>query len=309
MNQSRDELLFEYEELKSEELKKFAEQKTKCRRMLLLLHYNQTTNESVTREKCCDVCDEKIFSVVPMNLLFHGLNEQGMLDISDDSRDFLTLTLHGKHQFSQQRIVDFLRGIFFDTAHTLPLQFFGKGSKKPQEYWANLINFLAAHEMISNVFVFRVSKKGKSFCYMKSQTLIANPKQHNFVKFLKRTDKEFIIENNVYRCINVDTEMGCLNDYYEESATTSNKAIKRKFPNINEDLFAFSKQSKRIKNEAKSSPCDNDSPMNADNLACSEDSDDEYVGNIHAGRVVDADKTKEYFAIGNGSMDFDTDDD
>lgn len=179
----------------------------KCRRISLLQHFDPNMRIEFFRESCCDVCKSRIYDIVPANLLFHDLDldDEGMLDVTDDTRDIIELVKFRKENHSdflashEAEIADFLCGTYFEGAHRYPLRYFGKGSKKSRTYWTELLNFLSYDRwkrMLSfNYDGFTLTDYAKQFRYDKSLKMNADPICY-FRKSFKRNDRVYEVRKN-----------------------------------------------------------------------------------------------------------------
>lgn len=282
----------------------------KCRRGVLLKYFEgdrAVLSREEIYETCCDFCERKVHFIVPSNLLYHGLDENGMLDVTDDARDLLNLV----QIFHSPVMIDFLCGIYFDGATLFPrkaFKYFGKGSKKSREYWSDLFSFIALQNMIRNfrsahfqTDLMLLNAKGKEFCYCNQRRLAVDPKKlYYFFTHLKRTDKLFMIQTvngkETYKCINEnhDQEIEYIND--QKSGTNN---LKRKISATaqNAELFSFTTKSKKIQSDQLDGENKNLLVNTEKGSSNSEEWDDEYVVNLRNGRVTDDAKNSCYLKI------------
>lgn len=181
----------------------------KCRRLSLLQHFDPNLTIEYIRETCCDLCEHGIHDYVPANLLFHDLDldEEKMLDVTDDTRDIIELVKFGKmnrthflasHEIAE--IADFLCGTYFEGAHGYPLRYFGKGSKKSRSYWTELLEFLSYDFCWKRMLYFNdngltLTYAAEQFRYVKSLKMNADP-ICSFPKTFKRNDRIYEVRKD-----------------------------------------------------------------------------------------------------------------
>lgn len=292
--------------------------KVKCRRQVMLAHMDPVEpaeiSDRIIRESCCDACEAEIYEHVPGHLLFHDVDADGMIDITDDARILLELMKLALkcHQTSARcvGVVDFLCGIRFPEAHLYPLSFFGKGSRKSSEYWRALWKVFEDKKMIDICHRSRdkvLSEKAKSFLHQKSQKLTIYQKQYTCRKFLKRNDQVYELHYNSltrkysYNCVSEGQKS---DEITQEKCNQPTHTPNKRRHSVDEagtsstDLFSFPTKSKRVKpapTEIATEP-----PTNIDHDTSSIDSenwDDEYVDNLRSFRIVDEAKTASYMEL------------
>lgn len=212
----------------------------KCRRLEFLKEYEQESGKAnEIYETCCDVCESKVLAFVPSKLLFHGLDENGLLDVTDDARDILELY----HITRFKKTIEFLLGTFFPQAPLYPLRawkYFGKGSKKSHDYWAHLFNRFTTNlsfcggESEPYLKGYRLSKAGEKFLRSSKKVTIDLKKEKHFQDHLKRTDKVFMLQIDSSQ----QTKFKCVNENEDQSEEavcaihenrSSSETLKRKF--------------------------------------------------------------------------------
>lgn len=200
----------------------------KCYRVAMLQYFDlkltEKCNDNSLNGDCCAGCDAKLFDIVPLHLKFHEIDERGMLDVTEDARDIVELvdlvkcsSIDFLEHENHENYINFLCGKYFEGAENYPLQFFGKGSKKPRDYWSLLLNSIVIVIDKERMLLYEkygerltLTKKGRKFLNNKSLKLKIDPKKEtDFIKFLKRNDKIFeafeVYENSgefTYYCVN-----------------------------------------------------------------------------------------------------------
>lgn len=110
---------------------------TSCRRKYILEYFNDEAAKTLlTRKACCDNCF-LIANKVDYRELYECLDNEGFLNITEDSLLFLTLLKDLKGRFGLGKIIMILRGA---KRQELPKQYythylFGKGSNKPEAWY------------------------------------------------------------------------------------------------------------------------------------------------------------------------------
>lgn len=198
-----------------------------CRRMEILRYFDTKTPELPVEESCCDNCLKKLNSLVPLHEMYEDINKNGMLDISDDARDTLSLIKAYKGRCVENDFLNVLLGLIPSTCNRHhPLELFGKGKSKPKEWWMKIVKILFARKMIRKRIEVRnipvananidendgevvemivrrddfisLTYRGSKFLRRKMSTFLVRPSK-DILPLLRRTNLQFFIENGVVR--------------------------------------------------------------------------------------------------------------
>uniref|UniRef100_A0A1I8NSF4 ATP-dependent DNA helicase n=1 Tax=Stomoxys calcitrans TaxID=35570 RepID=A0A1I8NSF4_STOCA len=124
-----------------------------CRRKFILEYFDDEAASTLqTRKDCCDNCF-RIANKVDYGKIYEGLDENGMLDITEDSIDFLLLIKDLNGRFGLGKIILILRG---SKRQEVPKQYykhplFGKGSSKSEAWFKMLAENLQSLGYVQNV--------------------------------------------------------------------------------------------------------------------------------------------------------------
>ncbi|XP_075155051.1 ATP-dependent DNA helicase RecQ-like [Haematobia irritans] len=130
---------------------------TTCRRKFILEYFDDEAAGTLqTRKDCCDNC-YAIFNKVDYRKIYEGLDNDGMLNITIDALDFLSLLKDSNGQFGLGKIILILRG---SKRQEVPKKYynhplFGKGSSK-SEAWFKVL----AENLQFNGYIHTITKQG-----------------------------------------------------------------------------------------------------------------------------------------------------
>lgn len=180
---------------------------TSCRRFFLLRYFDASCEEFPNHETCCDNCQHLIFHRAPLNKLFKNVKANGQVNISADARNLLKYIVAYKEVWHEESSLKFFMGeIPSKTDKKLPLAVFGKGKTKPLNWWSKMLNILIEKRLIYRKHDARftpsshlkITSKGLKFT--RRQTLKLRVQFRSILKFLKRTNREYFIENGELKC-------------------------------------------------------------------------------------------------------------
>jgi superfamily II DNA helicase RecQ len=184
--------------IKDEPIKNFILSK-ECRRKILLRRTESPVDNLLVRENCCDNCLKTLHSRVPLHKMYKIVDKSNRADISDDVRMILQLVFLCKRRTRfTMKMINFLMGEFPDVTNKIrPLELFGKGKGKPEEWWKILLTKLNDDKIIDSSYP-KVMEKGLKFMKRKTMKMYEDPIK--IIKFLEKTNEEFYIENGEVKC-------------------------------------------------------------------------------------------------------------
>lgn len=181
-----------------------------CRRVFML-NYLGTSKEELKkitiRDDCCDNCRKDLKYNIPPQLQYHGLNEDGTFDFTNDAR----ILLNAWHKnLAHHEIVDLLLGEMptTDNYRFYKLQCLRSGRNKAttltselQRWWLSTISLLQNHKFVT-IMDMRVILKSsaKEFLRFKTTKMILKPLTGHLTScFKKKENVEFFWEDGVIK--------------------------------------------------------------------------------------------------------------
>lgn len=205
------------------ELKTFLESLT-CRRMSILRCFDSNHPQLPIHESCCDNCLTAIRAKIPLRMMYKGINKKGLLDLSNDARDLLSLCESYDGKCEERNFLNFFMGqmpIRSDKNH--PLKLFAKGKSKQEAWWTEVFTILLKRKMMKKFIevqhipvpavenanddidyevevivrrddYLKLTGKGRKFLRYKTKVLEVFPRQE-ILQLIPKTNREYFIEN------------------------------------------------------------------------------------------------------------------
>ncbi|EFA09584.2 bifunctional 3'-5' exonuclease/ATP-dependent helicase WRN isoform X2 [Tribolium castaneum] len=159
----------------------------KCRRRFILEFFEDEVGEDKPKQRCCDVCTQKLYDNRTDQEKYEGLDEKGRYDFTEDAKKFLkTVALFGG-KCGLTTYILFLRGSqstrLTEDKRKHPLN--GCGKDQSEEWWKCIAKILTAenclsekNQKLSSGFTYQalsLTNKGQSMINGSEKLLIPPP--------------------------------------------------------------------------------------------------------------------------------------
>lgn len=147
-------------------------------------------DNDTNKDTCCDNCQKTICEIVRPSTVYKGVNEDNMIDITEDSRLLLAVLRDFKFNLYDSKCI--LLGRVIKHEKPYRLDFFGAGRHKPDEYWTIIYEKLLVRRFLEPPTT--LTNAGLKFLKYKRRSLYKEF-DGRMKKFLDKKDIHITIEN------------------------------------------------------------------------------------------------------------------